>query len=145
MRRSTSAWVRGPHTGTTEGLILLADRLPLMVTALHTRKVHLVSVQCIPTGNNNGVVGKLLAVAAKLSTHDNRSSCKWCGQGKLDLIDERRDPNFPQPAHGLPCAEMRRSRVRQAHNCLNRLVKGVFWGHGGQAIMTAGPKHLLVA
>ena len=24
MRRSTSAWVRGPHTGTTEGLILLA-------------------------------------------------------------------------------------------------------------------------
>ena len=28
MRRSTSAWVRGPHTGTTEGLILLAGRLP---------------------------------------------------------------------------------------------------------------------
>ena len=28
MPRSTSAWVRGPHTGTTEGLILLADHLP---------------------------------------------------------------------------------------------------------------------
>ena len=41
-------------------------------------------------------------MAAKLSTHDNRSSCKWCGQGKLDLIDERRDPNFAQPAHDLP-------------------------------------------
>ena len=25
---STSAWVRGPHTGTTEGLILLAGHLP---------------------------------------------------------------------------------------------------------------------
>jgi hypothetical protein len=23
------------------------------------------------------------------------SNCKWCGQGKLDLIDERRDPNVP--------------------------------------------------
>jgi hypothetical protein len=41
------------------------------------------------------VVGKLLAMAGKLSTHDNRSNCKWCGQGKLDLIDERRDPNVP--------------------------------------------------
>jgi hypothetical protein len=52
------------------------------------------------------VVGKLLAVAAKLSTHDNRSSCKWCGQGKLDLIDERRDPNVPSlrtTCHVLRC------------------------------------------
>ena len=28
MPRSTSAWVRGPHKGATELLILLADRLP---------------------------------------------------------------------------------------------------------------------
>jgi hypothetical protein len=34
-------------------------------------------------------------VAATLSLHDNRPTCKRCGQGKLDLIDERRDPNIP--------------------------------------------------
>ena len=34
-------------------------------------------------------------MAAKLSLHDNRPTCKRCGQGKLDLIDERRDPNIP--------------------------------------------------
>jgi hypothetical protein len=52
------------------------------------------------------VVGKLLAVAAKLSTHDSRSRCKWCGQGMLDLIDGRRDPNFPTQrtsCHVLRC------------------------------------------
>ncbi len=40
------------------------------------------------------VLGELHAVAAKLSFHDDRLTCECCGQGKLDLIDERPDPIF---------------------------------------------------
>jgi hypothetical protein len=40
------------------------------------------------------VLGEVHAVAAKLSPHDDRSTCECCGQGKLDLIDERPDPIF---------------------------------------------------
>jgi hypothetical protein len=39
-------------------------------------------------------LGELQAVAAKLSSHDDRPTCECCGQGKLELIDERPDPNF---------------------------------------------------
>jgi hypothetical protein len=40
------------------------------------------------------VLGELHAVAAKLSPHDDRPTCECCGQGKLELIDERPDPIF---------------------------------------------------
>ena len=40
------------------------------------------------------VLGELNAVAAKLSLHDERPTCQWCGLGKLILIDERANPNF---------------------------------------------------
>jgi hypothetical protein len=40
------------------------------------------------------ILGDLQAVAAKLSLHDNRPTCAFCGKGKLVLIDERPDPNF---------------------------------------------------
>jgi hypothetical protein len=40
------------------------------------------------------VLGELHAVAAKLAPHDNRPTCECCGRGKLDLVDERPDPNF---------------------------------------------------
>jgi hypothetical protein len=40
------------------------------------------------------VLGELHAVAANLSLHDDRPTCECCGQGKLDLIDERPDPIF---------------------------------------------------
>ncbi len=40
------------------------------------------------------VLGELHAVAAKLSPYDDRPTCECCGQGKLDLIDERPDPVF---------------------------------------------------
>jgi len=40
------------------------------------------------------ILGELQAVAAKLSLHDERPTCQWCGLGKLILIDERADPNF---------------------------------------------------
>jgi hypothetical protein len=40
------------------------------------------------------VLGELQAVAAKLSPYDDRPTCECCGQGKLDLIDERPDPIF---------------------------------------------------
>jgi hypothetical protein len=40
------------------------------------------------------VLGELHAVAAKLSPYDARPTCECCGQGKLDLIDERPDPIF---------------------------------------------------
>jgi hypothetical protein len=33
-------------------------------------------------------------VAAKLSPHDDRPTYECCGQGKLELIDERPDPIF---------------------------------------------------
>ncbi|MEA2809481.1 MAG: hypothetical protein QOJ17_3622 [Rhodospirillaceae bacterium] len=33
-------------------------------------------------------------MAAKLSPHDDRPTCECCGQGKLELIDERPDPIF---------------------------------------------------
>jgi Cys-tRNA synthase (O-phospho-L-seryl-tRNA:Cys-tRNA synthase) len=38
------------------------------------------------------VPGKLHAEAAKLVPHDGRPTCECCGQGKLDLIDERPHP-----------------------------------------------------
>ena len=42
------------------------------------------------------VLGELHAAAAKLSPNDDRttSTCECCGQGKLELIDERPDPLF---------------------------------------------------
>lgn len=40
------------------------------------------------------ILGDLQAVAAKLSLQDNRSTCAFCGKGKLVLIAERPDPNF---------------------------------------------------
>jgi hypothetical protein len=40
------------------------------------------------------VLGELHAVAAKLSPHDERPTCECCGQGKLELIDERPHPMF---------------------------------------------------
>jgi hypothetical protein len=40
------------------------------------------------------VLGELQAVAAKLSPYDDRPTCECCGQGKLELIDERPDPIF---------------------------------------------------
>jgi hypothetical protein len=40
------------------------------------------------------VLGELHAVAAKLSPYDDRPTCECCGQGKLELIDERPDPIF---------------------------------------------------
>jgi hypothetical protein len=40
------------------------------------------------------VLGKLHAAAAKPSLHDDRPTCECCGQGKLDLIEERPDPLF---------------------------------------------------
>jgi hypothetical protein len=41
-------------------------------------------------------LGELHAAAAKLSPHDDRpnSTCECCGQGKLELVDERPDPIF---------------------------------------------------
>jgi hypothetical protein len=47
------------------------------------------------------VLAELHAVAAKLSLHDERPPCQWCGLGKLILIDERADPNFG--ALGMTC------------------------------------------
>jgi hypothetical protein len=64
-----------------------------MVAALHRREVHLVLVQCAPTGNMD-VPGELHAVADKLSPYDDRPTCECCGQGRLELIDERPDPIF---------------------------------------------------
>ena len=40
------------------------------------------------------ILGELQTVAAKLSLHDERPTCRWCGLGKLIFIDERADPNF---------------------------------------------------
>ena len=36
----------------------------------------------------------LHAVAAKLSSEDNRPICACCDKGRLVMIDERPDPNF---------------------------------------------------
>jgi hypothetical protein len=36
----------------------------------------------------------LHAVAAKLSSEDNRPFCACCGKGRLVMVDERPDPNF---------------------------------------------------
>ena len=33
-------------------------------------------------------------MAAKLSPYDDRPTCECCGQGRLELIDERPDPIF---------------------------------------------------
>ena len=63
------------------------------------------------------VVGKLLAMAGKLSTHDNRSSCKWCGQGKLDLIDERPDPIFAML--GMTCQTLKCDFLECANSALS--------------------------
>jgi hypothetical protein len=51
------------------------------------------------------VLGELHAVAAKLSPHDDRPTCECCGKGKLDLIDERRDPNFA--VLGMTCQTLK--------------------------------------
>jgi hypothetical protein len=40
------------------------------------------------------ILRELHEVASKFAPHENRPTCSWCGQGKLDLIDERPDPNF---------------------------------------------------
>jgi hypothetical protein len=40
------------------------------------------------------VLGELHAVAAKLSPYEDRPTCECCGQGRLELIDERPDPIF---------------------------------------------------
>jgi hypothetical protein len=40
------------------------------------------------------VLGKSHAVAPKPAPPDDRPACEFCGQGKLDLIDERPDPIF---------------------------------------------------
>lgn len=40
------------------------------------------------------VLDELHAVAAKLSPHDTQPTCEYCGQGKLELIDERPDAIF---------------------------------------------------
>jgi hypothetical protein len=40
------------------------------------------------------VLEELQAVAAKLAPYDDRPACEYCGQGKLELIDERPDPIF---------------------------------------------------
>jgi hypothetical protein len=53
------------------------------------------------------VLEELHAVAAKLSPCDDRPTCECCGQGKLDLIDERPDPIFRCPGHDLSDAEVR--------------------------------------
>jgi hypothetical protein len=39
-------------------------------------------------------IGRGHAVAAKLAPHHDRPTCQCCGQGKLELIDERPDPIF---------------------------------------------------
>ena len=51
------------------------------------------------------VLGELHAVAAKRSRHDDRATCEGCGQGKLDLIDERPDPIFG--ALGMTCQTLK--------------------------------------
>jgi hypothetical protein len=51
------------------------------------------------------VLGELHAVAAKLSPYDDRSTCECCGQGKLDLIDERPDPIFA--VLGMTCQTLK--------------------------------------
>jgi hypothetical protein len=40
------------------------------------------------------ILEELHAVAAKLAPYDARPTCEWCGQGKLELIDERPDAHF---------------------------------------------------
>jgi hypothetical protein len=40
------------------------------------------------------ILEELHAVAAKLAPYDARPTCEWCGQGKLELIDERPDAIF---------------------------------------------------
>jgi len=51
------------------------------------------------------VLGELHAVAAKPAPQDDRPACECCGQGKLDLIDERPDPIFG--ALGMTCQTFR--------------------------------------
>jgi hypothetical protein len=51
------------------------------------------------------VLGELHAVAAKLSPYDDRPTCECCGQGKLDLIDERPDPIFA--VLGMTCQTLK--------------------------------------
>jgi hypothetical protein len=58
-----------------------------------------------PDGQQQDVLGELHAVAAKLSSYDDRPTCECCGQGKLDLIDERRDPIFA--VQGMTCQTLK--------------------------------------
>ena len=51
------------------------------------------------------VLGELHAARAKLSRLDDRPTCQCCGQGKLDLIDERPDPIFG--ALGMSCQTLK--------------------------------------
>jgi hypothetical protein len=61
--------VRGAPSGATEGLILLAEASHQMVTAVQTRKVHLVPVQS-RRATTMSVLGELHAAAAKLSPNE---------------------------------------------------------------------------
>ena len=40
------------------------------------------------------VLEELHAPAARVAPYDDRPTCQCCGQGKLELIDERPDPIF---------------------------------------------------
>ena len=40
------------------------------------------------------VLGELHAPAARVAPCDDPPTCQCCGQGKLELIDERPDPIF---------------------------------------------------
>jgi hypothetical protein len=51
------------------------------------------------------VFGELHAVAARLAPRDDRPTCRCCGQGRLELIDERPDPIFG--ALGMTCQTLR--------------------------------------
>ena len=45
------------------------------------------------------------AAAPKRGRRDQRQPCEFCGQGKLDLIDERPDPIFG--ALGMTCQTLK--------------------------------------
>jgi hypothetical protein len=60
-------------------------------------------VQSIPTGNNNGRSGRIACGGGQ--AYDDRPTCECCGQGKLDLIDERPDPIFA--VLGMTCQTLK--------------------------------------